>query len=100
MIVKSTASEPIKVLVYLLVLSLSNLISCEINQQKQTGTSGNINMQPSRLSTIASQTQTNATTSNRDSGSDPPSYIATGRKITKILDDFFGVSEFNFLRRP
>lgn len=25
-------------------------------------------------------------------GSDPPSYIATGRKISKILDDFFHVS--------
>jgi len=41
------------------------------------------------------QQQGNTTTS----GADAPSYIATGRKISKILNDFFEVSHLNYFCR-
>lgn len=48
---------------------------------------------PTNRASIApgQQQTTNSTTTSPD----PPSYIATGRKISKILNDFFDVSSLN-----
>lgn len=82
---KSKFNYPIR-LAFLMVLVCSYLMS-EIHFIKSES------VKPQLNSPIISNNKPNGPSIN---GSDPPTYIATGRKISKILDDFFYVSLIDF----
>lgn len=72
------------ILFILIIVAIPSMLIAEASKP-QTPTA-----QSQRSTPVGFQQQSN--NANTTSGTDPPSYIAIGRKISKILNDFFDVS--------